>query len=617
MEATASAMCNGTVTNGTEGCDEGLNGTQVGTTAARTTMNPDIYNSWDDATWILTSAFVIFTMQSGFGLLESGMVSRRNEVNIMVKNAVDVIFGGLTYWIFGYGFSFGTGQGTNAFCGIGHFFTDSTDPDEMGWIFAKFVFQASFATTATTIVSGAMAERTKLEAYCVFSLVNTLIYCFPAHWIWSEEGVFARMGAIDIAGAGAVHLVGGATGLVATLMLKPRRGRFDGKGEAEMSNPTNALLGMFMLWWGWLGFNCGSTFGISGGKWKLATRSAMVTITSSIGGGVTGLAFSWTTLNRTFNINYLINGVLGALVGSTAICALSKPWEGLVIGAVGGVIAVATPTLLERLKIDDPVGVIGVHLLAAIWGLAAVGLFGKPDHIENLTDQAGLFYGGGFRLLGVQLLMAVTMLIWTCITAYILLFAISKTIGLRCSVEHEILGADICEHGINQLGPDERVAITKELQDLGFESPFDCPSPRVRLRSASSRRRSYTTRGPSVAAVTGTVKSMEAADQVNGVAITHLTPDAGPDRTELDVTGHNWILMERANNETSNGLPQPDEVTLSVSGLPKPDRLIGELHLGTDNPAFDAAGSRPTSPFNVSPDPGQRVHLSVVRAVNE
>nr|KAG5695302.1 hypothetical protein BaRGS_028237 [Batillaria attramentaria] len=178
-----------------------------------------------DAVWILTSTFIIFTMQAGFGLLESGSVSTKNEVNIMVKNAVDVIYGGVTYFMVGYGFSFGQDPTyKNAFSGWGSFLLLDGDED-FGWYYAKFFFQASFATTATTIVSGAMAERTKLESYILFSVLNTFVYCFPAHWVWAEGGWLEQMGVIDVAGAGPVHLVGGATGLVATLMLKPRHKR--------------------------------------------------------------------------------------------------------------------------------------------------------------------------------------------------------------------------------------------------------------------------------------------------------------------------------------------------------------------------------------------------------
>ena len=208
-----------------------------------------------DATWILTSAFIIFTMQSGFGLLESGMASKKNETNIMVKNAVDVLYGGLSYWFFGFAFGFGRDHGSNAFSGVGHFFTYASDAD-MGRVYAKYFFQLSFATTATTIVSGAMAERVKLKSYIAFSFMNTLVYCFTAHWIWDKNGWLRRLGAIDIAGCGPVHVVGGVSGLVSTVYMKARHGRFDEEGkpvEKPMASPTNVLLGTFMLWWGMAG----------------------------------------------------------------------------------------------------------------------------------------------------------------------------------------------------------------------------------------------------------------------------------------------------------------------------------------------------------------------------
>lgn len=178
-------------------------------------------------------------------------MSAKNEVNIMVKNAVDVIFGGLTYWMFGFGLSFGTSKykSWNSFCGVGNFFVDTTDPVDMGVTYSTYIFQLSFATTATTIVSGAMAERTKLVAYILFSLFNTVVYSIPAHWLWSPTGFLKTMGAIDVAGSAGVHLVGGMSGLIATMMLKPRKGRYDGKDpKAHSGNMTNCVVGMFMLW---------------------------------------------------------------------------------------------------------------------------------------------------------------------------------------------------------------------------------------------------------------------------------------------------------------------------------------------------------------------------------
>jgi ammonia channel protein AmtB len=181
-------------------------------------------------------------------VLESGCVNPKNEVNIMVKNALDVVFGGISFWAFGFGLSFGSDEGTNAFTGVGCFFVDAAE-DMMGDVFSVFLFQLSFATTATTIVSGAMAERARLHAYLAFCIVNTFTFSIVAHWMWSETGFLHRMGAIDAAGCGPVHLVGGVTGLVATVMLKPRSGTFDLKEKPTLPSPLKALLGMFMLWW--------------------------------------------------------------------------------------------------------------------------------------------------------------------------------------------------------------------------------------------------------------------------------------------------------------------------------------------------------------------------------
>lgn len=183
----------------------------------------------------------------GFGLLEAGSVSVKSEINIMIKNALDVVFGGVTYWAFGFAFSFGDKEGSNPFIGMGYFFGTVSD-SEMGYVYAMFLFQLSFATTSTTIVSGAMAERTKLLAYNIFSMCMTFIYCIPAHWVWAANGFLYQWGALDIAGCGPVHLVGGVTGLVATLMIGPRLGAFDSKERQPLPSPLKAILGMFMLW---------------------------------------------------------------------------------------------------------------------------------------------------------------------------------------------------------------------------------------------------------------------------------------------------------------------------------------------------------------------------------
>ncbi|XP_077988595.1 putative ammonium transporter 2 [Glandiceps talaboti] len=453
--------------------------------------------SRDDASWILTCAFIIFSMQSGFGLLESGSVSSKNEANIMVKNAIDVIFGGLSYWAFGYGLSFGVDKYSNPFCGVGDFFVDASDK-HIGSLFSNYFFQASFATTATTIVSGAMAERTKLEAYIVFSFLNTFIYCIPCHWIWGKNGWLNQLRVIDIAGSGAVHLVGGTTGLIATLMLGPRYRRFEKDQDYSMGNPTNVLLGMFMLWWGWLGFNCGSSYGITGNKWILASRSAVTTINASVGGGSIAILLSYVMKKRKFDIGYLVNGVLGALVAVTAICAFASPWSGWVIGVIGAIISCLGTEMIETLKIDDPVGVVPVHFMSAIWGMLAVGLFIKRDHHGQSSEINGLLYGGGVYILGIQTLAVVAIIAWTSTSSFIVFKLIDWTIGLRLPLTDELLGADIAEHGLRPKTSDKRVPLAGYSRN---ETNKMCTSVRAqrnfsnRVSFKSKKKRSLQTRG--------------------------------------------------------------------------------------------------------------------------
>ncbi|CAL1295646.1 unnamed protein product [Larinioides sclopetarius] len=422
----------------------------------------------DDATWILTSSFVIFTMQTGFGLLESGAVTKKNEVNILMKNAADVVLGGLSYWMFGYGFQYGKGPGTSFFCGIGSFFLDS-EPQTMGVVFATFIFQLSFATTATTIVSGAMAERTDFHAYCIFSFLNTLTYCIPAGWLWADHGFLKRLGALDFAGSCAVHLTGGVSALVAAMMLKPRLRRYDnGPEPLPMGNPGNALVGTFTLWWGWLVFNCGSSFGISGDKWHYAGRSAVNTINASLGGGLAGLIYSYTR-NKLFVVSDLINSILGALVAVTAGSGFLRAWESLVVGAFGAILVNMVAPCLDKYRIDDPVGAVAVHAMGGLWGMIAVGLFVDNDSLLNLTHgRSGLFKGGGLYLLGVQVLACFAVSVWSMTTTFLILKSINYFVPIRLAPPEEILGADFVEHDVRHEGYDYEVMMT-ELERLGLK----------------------------------------------------------------------------------------------------------------------------------------------------
>lgn len=306
--------------------------------------------------------------------------------------------------MFGYGLSFG--EPSTPFCGFGNFFFDGSGDrsnDGDGSAFVHYVFQFSFATTATTIVSGAISERVKLHAYNLFSFFNTLVYCFPASWAWNGQGWLQALGFFDFAGSCVVHTVGGTSALVATLMMGPRMGwsKSDKRSRA-MSSPVTALTGAFMLWWAWLGFNCGSTFGVSGGLWRSSSAVAVNTLNASIGGALMGLALSLVFKKGKYDICYLLNSILCGLVSVTGIAAVTTARESVVVGAVGSLLAIATNELIVICGIDDPVGSIPIHLVGGTWATLAVGLFGQPTIGGVFNLRPGLFHGGGCTQLLLQ-----------------------------------------------------------------------------------------------------------------------------------------------------------------------------------------------------------------------
>nr|XP_026490637.1 putative ammonium transporter 2 [Vanessa tameamea] len=417
----------------------------------------------EDTNWILTSSFIIFTMQTGFGMLESGCVSIKNEANIMMKNLADISLGGLTYWIFGYGMSFGEGALSNPFIGVGNFLVDPPVGDAlMGPVFASFLFQLSFATTATTIVSGAMAERCNFKAYCLFSFLNTIVYCVPAGWVWGEHGFLNKLGAVDIAGSGPVHLIGGSSAFASALMLGPRLGRYArGTDPLPLGNPVNVVMGTFVLWWGWLAFNSGSTYGVSGAKWQYAARAAVMTMMGSFGGGCFGLLFTLIKNKGRADVMELVNSILGSLVAITAGCFLYRAWEAVVIGMLGGAIASASVPLLDKMKVDDPVGASAVHGACGLWGVIAVGLFAdNPIPMDTTNGRSGLFKGGGWYLLGVQTLTGVCLMAWGALVTMALLWLIDLVLPIRMDPYEELLGADLTEHKIRHSQVDVSRAVS-------------------------------------------------------------------------------------------------------------------------------------------------------------
>mmetsp|Transcript_56305 Transcript_56305/g.174697 ORF Transcript_56305/g.174697 Transcript_56305/m.174697 type:complete len:544 (+) Transcript_56305:17-1648(+) len=433
-----------------------------GGAAPRRQQDAEAVEAWmdqgkDDATWVLTSSFVILTMQSGFGALESGSVDKKFEVNVMMKNVVDVVFCGMAYWMVGYGISYGASY--NGFIGTTNFFVNmSPSIDELASsdsveVYSHYIFQLTFAATSTTIVSGCVAGRMKFITYMLFSFVNTIVYGFVCHWAWNGEGWLLSMGYHDFAGDGPVHLLGAVNGMVSAWLIGPRVGRWDPErqGEFGMQNPMNCILGTFMLWWGWLGFNCGSTFGITGLKWLAASRIAVTTINASIGGALVGIAItSWRTKGAV-EVNAVVNGILSGLVAITAGCAAMTPLEALLVGGLGAAMAEATSKALVRWQIlDDPVGAVGVHGTAGIWGLLAVGLFSQSSLIAG-PERDGLFHGGGLELLGVQALGIATTISWAFVSSNVIFRVLNRIVGLRADPLTEEQGFDSAEHNFSPL----------------------------------------------------------------------------------------------------------------------------------------------------------------------
>ncbi|KAG8201200.1 hypothetical protein JTE90_028852 [Oedothorax gibbosus] len=406
----------------------------------------------NDVVFILTSSFLIFTMQSGYALLESGIVSRKNEVNILVKNATNVLIGGFAYWAFGFGFSFGTWV-SNLWIAFGYFFV-TVSPDEMGVVYSKFVFELAYATTATTLISGAMAERCKFSAYCFVSFLAVVVYSVPAGWMWRDDGLLDQLGAVDVGGSGTVHLVGGTCGLVAAALLGPRAGRYDrGTDLLPLGNPTNALLGLFMLWWGWLGFSAGSTTGIVDNKWKYSSRAAVNTVLASTGGGFVGMVYSFFKRDGIHDVPIMMNAVIGSMVAISGGCTIVRPWESIIIGGVGGALVLLSIPLVDGLRIDDPTNTFAVHGVPGAWGLLAIGLFSRKDKYRNYTRGLdGLFKGGGFRLLGTQATACGVLFAWSALTTAVLLYIVDLVIGLRMPLEEEILGPDYVDHTLKHDG---------------------------------------------------------------------------------------------------------------------------------------------------------------------
>lgn len=395
--------------------------------------------------WFLIGAALVFWMQAGFAMVETGFTRAKNAGNIIMKNLMDFCIGTVVFILIG--FSFLLGEDFLGFIGKPGFdiFTSYSN-----FSFSSFVFNLVFCATTATIVSGAMAERTKFLSYCIYSaVISALIYPIEAHWIWGG-GWLAQLGFHDFAGSCAIHMVGGISAIIGAAMLGPRIGKFtkDKSGKITKVNafpghnlPLGAL-GVFILWFGWYGFN--------GAACTTGDQLASVFLTTTVAPAVatvTCMIFTWIKYGKP-DVSMCLNASLAGLVAITAPCDVTDCLGAIIIGLVAGLLVVFGVWLLDyKLHVDDPVGAVAVHMMNGIWGTIAVGLFATTSAPGNDT-VVGLFYGGGFKQLGIQLLGFVTVASWTAVTITIAFIIIKKTIGLRVTEEEEIVGLDSMEHGL-------------------------------------------------------------------------------------------------------------------------------------------------------------------------
>ncbi|MDR2430846.1 MAG: ammonium transporter [Candidatus Margulisbacteria bacterium] len=392
-----------------------------------------------DLVWMLLGGFLVFWMQAGFALVESGFTRAKNAVNIIAKNLMDFSLGCPVYFIVGYGLMFGADKlglwGTNSFLLNG--------VSDM-WDIGFFFFQAMFAATAATIVSGAMAERTQFKAYLFYTVfISAFIYPVVGHWIWGG-GWLAEKGFLDFAGSTVVHSVGGWAALTGAIFLGPRIGKYSADGRSKAIPGHNiplAALGVFILWIGWFGFNGGST--IAATNWNISL--VLVTTTLAAAAGTCGaLFYSWIRFGKP-DISMALNGSLAGLVSITAPTYDVSAVSSLIIGLIGGVLVVASVEFIDKvLHIDDPVGAVSVHAVCGVWGTIALGLFAESQYGNGVS---GLFFGGGLTQLLVQLEGIVAVAVWTIATSAAVFTVAKYAIGLRASREEELKGLDLTEHG--------------------------------------------------------------------------------------------------------------------------------------------------------------------------
>jgi ammonium transporter, Amt family len=409
--------------------------------------------------WVVFAAVLVMFMQAGFAFLEAGLTRMKNVGHVAAKNVLIFALASIVYYVVGYGMAFG--DGGNGFVG-GSGFAPSTDEllqigkAPFSWFAeipaaAGYLFQGVFAGVALAIVWGAMAERTKLWVYFAFGIVFTLLYSLVSHWIWSPDGWLFARGMQDFAGSTVVHYQGALAGLAGALLLGPRLGRFsaDGKPNAIPGhNMAFTTLGVIILWFGWFGFNAGSTLSVQFGGLGFFAYVALNTNLAAAAGVIGAVITSWAVMKKA-DLSMMLNGAIGALVAITAACAFVAPWGALVIGFGAGAIVVLGSLLVERARIDDPVGCLAAHGMSGVWGTLALGFLTQPALAETLgTGQGGLLYTGSFAQLETQALGLLAVGAFTFGVSFGALWTMRETFGIRTEPEAEAAGLDLSEHGM-------------------------------------------------------------------------------------------------------------------------------------------------------------------------
>lgn len=402
-----------------------------------------------DYVWVLVCGFLVMFMQAGFAMVEAGFCRAKNAVNLMAKNAIDFIIGSLGFFIIGYTMLKGTD--VMGIFGSGPLFLLGEQYDVSKYL--DFFWQLVFCATAATIVSGAVAERLKFSAYLIYSaLMSLFIYPVYGHWVWGGGWLSKLpfgMGHLDFAGSGVVHTIGGMFGLAGAIVLGPRFGKFDKNGKPNAipgHSVTLATLGVFILWFGWFGFNPGSTFN---GHHLRISIIAVNTLLAASAGGLAALVVVYIK-TKIFDVGMMLNGILAGLVAVTAPCAWIEAWAAVVIGLIAGILVVTSVYTLENLHIDDPVGAVSVHGTCGIWGLISVGIFADGTYGNYSTDPpfvTGLLYGGGLGQLISQIIGAAVATIWAFGWGFVVFKALDAIIGIRVSPQEELKGLDVYEHG--------------------------------------------------------------------------------------------------------------------------------------------------------------------------